>query len=186
VQNSQLQSRLGQEVLELTFVRRHPKLGWSNVRAIIGTTNYSLLNGMFGKQVLLFQPPKGVGMGYDYRSKGLCVIWDIFRQEYRVFGAEQVSIRQQWSVRTEEEQEIFEKYFYDNLINMSNQDKLDFMGYIGMNAGGIPNGYGTKPQPVQNAPQPTPQKQTQTLGRVIKDRFAGFFNRVKKWFSSKK
>ena len=81
--NTSLQALLGANVLELDFVRRHPKLGWSDVRGLFGTTNYDVLNGPFGRQVLNFIPPKGVGMGYDYKSYNLCVVWDIFRRDYR-------------------------------------------------------------------------------------------------------
>lgn len=129
--NSQLQSIIGKNVVELDFVRRHPKLGWSNIRGMFGTTNPGLLNGEFGFQVIHFKPPKGVGMGYDYKACGLCVIFDIFRQEYRVFGAEQVNIHKVWPLSTEEETEEFYKYFYDAILNMSNTDKLKFMGYRG-------------------------------------------------------
>lgn len=129
--NSNLQAILGNNVVELTFVRRHPKLGWSNVRGLFGTTNFPLLNGQFGSQVLHFVPPKGVGMGYDYKKYNLCVVWDMFRQEYRVFGAEQVQIRKQFDLSTPEAQTEFEQYFYDYIINMSQQDKLDFIGYVG-------------------------------------------------------
>lgn len=129
--NSQIQALLGAEVIELTFVRRHPKLGWSDIRGLLGTTNYKLLNGDFGSYVLNFQPPKGVGMGYDYKSRGLCVVWDMFRQEYRVFGAEQVNIRQRFKLTTDEDQQYFIEYFEKYIQNMSNEEKLDFMGYIG-------------------------------------------------------
>ena len=129
--NYNLQTILGNNVVELDFVRRHPKLGWSNVRAVLGTTNYPLLNGEFGYKVLHFTPPKGVGMGYDYKSKNLCVIWDMFRQEYRVFGAEQVNIRKQFDLSSEESQQEFMDYFYEFIINMPEDDKLKFMGYMG-------------------------------------------------------
>jgi hypothetical protein len=72
----------------------------------LGTTNYELLNGPFGYSVLRFQPPKGVGMGYNYKAKNLCVVWDFFRQEYRVFGAEQVRIRKVFDLTNEEEKDF--------------------------------------------------------------------------------
>lgn len=126
-----MQKVLGSNVVELTFVRRHEKLGWNDVRGLVGTTNYKLLNSPFGYQVLHFQPPKGVGMGYDYKAKNLCVVWDMFRQEYRVFGAEQVNVRKLFSLETEEQEDKFLEWFYDHVINMSEQEKLNFMGYEG-------------------------------------------------------
>jgi len=130
VNNHQLQSILGTNVVELNFVRRHPKLGYSNIAGMFGTTNPALLNSPFGFQVIHFRPPLGVGMGYDYKSKNLCVIFDMFRQDYRVFGAEQVDIHKQWPLTNEEEIVAFEKYFYDYIINMSEDAKEKFIGFV--------------------------------------------------------
>lgn len=186
--NSHLQSLLGKNVLELSFVRRHPKLGWANIRSMLATTNYNLLNGQFGKQVLNFIPPKGVGMGYDYKSKGLSIAWDSMRQEYRLISPEQLEIRQQWDVSTPEGIDAFQKYFYDFIINMSEQDKLDFMGYIGVAVAPVPN----VPQKPITVPKPKDQQQSpkskeqKSIPGKIADRFRGFFNRVKNWFARKK
>jgi len=129
--NSSLQKILADNVVELTFVRRHEKEGWNNIRGLLGTTNYELLNGPFGSSVLHFRPPKGVGMGYNYRAKNLCVVWDFFRQEYRVFGAEQVSIRKVFDLTNQEEKQVFYDWFYDYIINMSEPEKDKYMGYEG-------------------------------------------------------
>ena len=176
--NHALQVLLGGNAIELSFVRRHEKLGWSNIRSLLGTTNYKFLNGPFGKQVINFVPPKGIGMGYDYKSKGLCVVYDMLRQDYRVFGSEQVSIRQQWPLTTDEEIAAFEQYFMDKIMKMSDQEKLDFMGYTGntTSLGYVPN----KPNTV---PQEVPKQQKVSLSQNLKNRFTGFFNRVKKWFA---
>jgi hypothetical protein len=166
--NSQLQSILGTNVVELTFVRRHPKLGWSDIRGMFGTTNFPLLNGDFGSQVLHFHPPKGVGMGYNYKAYNLCVVWDMFRQEYRVFGAEQVEIRKQFPLNTPEEQEQFMQYFYDYIIGMSNQQKIDFMGYVGNMI--IPG------QVAQNTPDKIPNKLSNIYDK-FKSGISQFFNK---------
>lgn len=172
--NHQLQGLLGNNVVELTFERRHPKLGWSNIRGLLGTTNYPLLNGDFGFQVLNFQPPKGVGMGYDYKKYNLCVVWDMFRQEYRVFGAEQVNIRQQFPLTTPEEQETFMNYFYDYIINMSNKQKLDFMGYIGQGA--------IAGQLAAMTPTQQPQPEPNNISTKIQNWYGNIKNRVAKYF----
>lgn len=166
--NLQLQSILGNNVVELTFERRHPKLGWSNIRGLLGTTNYPLLNGEFGHNVLHFQPPKGIGMGYDYKRYNLCVVWDIFRQEYRVFGAEQVNIRQQFSLSTPEEQDVFMDYFYENIINMTNQQKLDFMGYVGSSLLG---------SQLAMKKEPTVPNTIQNIYNTFKNRVTNFFKK---------
>jgi len=174
VTNLQLQGILGNNVVELTFERRHPKLGWSNVRGLLGTTNYPLLNGEFGHNVLHFQPPKGVGMGYDYKKYGLCVVWDIFRQEYRVFGAEQVNIRQQFPLSTPEETEQFMQYFYEHIINMSNQQKLDFMGYIGSSIIGAQLAQKKQPEQIETQ-QPKISDKLKKYYISFRDKVINFF-----------
>lgn len=178
--NASIQALLGNNVVELHFVRRHPKIGWSNIRGLFGTTNYALLNGEFGKQVLHFQPPKGVGMGYPYKQYNLCVVWDIFRQEYRVFGAEQVDITRQWDVTTEEGQEEFQNYFYDYITNMSNSDKLDFMGYTGEV---LPIKQPDKPITVP--PAKNKESLFKSVPRKLKEKFDSFYKRVGDYFKKK-
>jgi len=168
VNNSSLQFLLSKNVIELTFVRRHKKAGWSDIRALFGTTNSELLNSDFGFQVFRFRPPNGKGMGYDYKSKNLCVIWDIFRISYRVFPAEQVSIRKQWDVSTPEGIEAFKEYFYEHIYTLSEQDKLDFMGYTGQ--------YNI----IQN-PKISPETKKSTMSSIT-DKFKPFFDRIKNFF----
>ena len=172
--NHSLQKLIGSKVLELDFVRRHPLLGWSDIRGMFGTTNPTLLNSDFGFQVLHFQPPKGVGMGYDYKAKNLCVIWDIFRQEYRVFGAEQVNIHKQWNLDTEEDIQIFHNYIYNEIMKMSKADKLKFMGYIGQAAATV--------QQTQKEQPPVAQSWTKALA----NKWNAFTDRIKNFFTKKK
>lgn len=130
--NNALQNILANNVVELSFVRRHERIGYSDVRALLGTTNYKLLNSPdFGFAVLNFRPPKGVGMGYNYKAKNLCVVWDFFRNEYRVFGAEQVSIKKLFDLNDPEQEQLFYDWFKDFILNMSEEKKLDYMGYEG-------------------------------------------------------
>lgn len=181
--NHGLQSIIGTHVLELDFVRRHKKYGWADIRGMFGTTNPTLLNSDFGFQVIHFQPPKGVGMGYDYKSKNLCVIFDIFRQEYRVFGAEQVTIKKQWPLSTEEEIEEFKAYFYEAIINMSNADKLKFMGYIGPQAVPVP----PTGAPTGGGPAPYQPALTQeSIPRRLLKKFQEYYQRIKNFFKGKK
>jgi len=172
VNNAALQINIGRNVVELNFVRRHKKAQWSDIRGMFGTTNYELLNGDFGAQVLNFRPPKGIGMGYDYKHKNLCVIWDIFRQEYRVFGAEQCNVKKTWDVTTPEGIEEFKTYFYDNIINMSNDDKLEFMGYVGE-------------EKVIHTPNVSPQTKNSIYDR-IKKVGQSFVDRMKQYIKGKK
>lgn len=128
---SQLQALLGSNVVEAKFVRRHPKLGWSNIRGAFVTTNYELLNDDLGFNVLHFKPPKGVGMGYDPRNYNLVVSWDIFRQEYRCFAVEYSNINNFYDVSTPEKRQDFWVFFRDYIMALSNDEKLLYMGYTG-------------------------------------------------------
>jgi len=187
--NSSLQKILANNVVELTFVRRHQKLRWNDIRGLLGTTNYELLNGPFGYSVLNFQPPKGVGMGYDYKAKNLCVVWDFFRQEYRVFGAENVQIRTVFDLTNEEEKDKFYEWFYEYIINMTDQQKNKFMGYEG-------EAYATlqrakreatkqKVQVQQQATEQKPSVQQQATEQKpsITQRIAGVYSNIKNYLS---
>lgn len=169
--NHSLQAILANNVVELTFVRRHPKLGWSDIRGLFGTTNFKLLNGDYGKYVFHFNPPKGVGMGYDYKSLNLCVVWDIFRQEYRVFGTEQVNIRKKFDVTTDQGIEEFTEYFDEYISGMSNDEKLDFMGYTG-------------DYKIRDRQVPGPQQQG--FWNNVKSKYDAVKNRIKNFFNRKK
>lgn len=175
--NSSLQKILADNVVELTFVRRHQKKGWNDIRGLLGTTNYELLNGPFGYSVLRFQPPTGAGMGYNYKAKNLCVVWDFFRQEYRVFGAEQVRLRQLFDLTKEEEKEKFYEWFYDYIINMTEEAKQDFMGYEGEAYAALQrakNEATKQKMEVQQAPQPKPS---------IPQRIASVYQNIKNYLS---
>jgi hypothetical protein len=171
--NLALQQLLGTHVVELEFTRRHPKLGWSDIRGLFGTTNPELLNSDFGFQVFHFRPPTGAGMSYDYESKGLCVVWDIFRQDFRVFGSEQISWHRKWPLTTEDEIEEFKQYFYDYIVNLSEDNKLKFMGYIGMEQAkpktGIPS-------------SPTAVSKWKNVMKALQNKSQGFINAWKKFF----
>lgn len=166
--NTQLQSVIGKNVVELDFVRRHPKMGWSDIRGMFGTTNPALLNSDFGFQVIHFKPPNGMGMGYDYKRYNLCVIFDMFRQEYRVFGAEQVNVHKIWPLSNEEEIESFKNYFYEYIINMSESDRMKFIGYTGVSA-----------QRLQQAPV---QQQSNKIVSAITKIWQGLKDRGNKFF----
>lgn len=169
--NTSLQNILANNVVELTFVRRHQKLGYNDVRAVLGTTNYKLLNSPdFGFAVLHFQPPKGVGMGYNYKAKNLCVVWDFFRQEYRVFGAEQVSIRKLFDLNDSDQEQSFYEWFKEFILNMTEDQKEDFMGYEG-------EYYARKQLAIKQQNQSLPEKPV--VKKVTPNRVTKVYNKVK-------
>ena len=95
----------------------------------------------------------------------------MFRQDYRVFGAEQVTIKQIWDVSTPEGIESFKEYFYEYIIGMSQDDKLKFMGYVG-------------DENAAYSPNVTPQVKKNIFQRAA-DKFKPFVDRIKKYFKRK-
>ncbi len=126
---SAFQQLLQKNVVEARFIRRHNKPGWSGVRGAFITTNWELLNGDLGLKTLNFKRPNGVGMGYDHRQYNLVVGWDLFRQEYRVFGVENSNIRKFYDVSDDENRAKFWLFFRSYIMNLSNREKLVYMGY---------------------------------------------------------
>lgn len=126
-----MQLLLQKSVIEARFTRRHPKLTWSNVRGAFLTTNWELLNSKSGRNTLNFNPPNGRGMGYDHRKYNLVVGWDIFRQEYRVFGVENSVILKIHDVSNDANRALFWLYFQDRIMQLTSKEKLIYMGYVG-------------------------------------------------------
>ena len=96
-------------------------------------------------------------------------MWDIFRHGYRVFGAEQVDIRKQWDVSTPEGVESFKDYFYESIINMSEQEKMDWMGYLGQ-------------QKIIQNPKISPETK-RGIVKGLSDKVTQFIDRMKRFFS---
>ena len=90
----------------------------------------------------------------------------MFRQEYRVFGAEQVTVKQIWDVSTPEGIDSFKEYFYEYIINMSQDNKLKFMGYVG-------------DETAVHQPNVSPQTKRNIFQRAA-DKFKPFVDRIKK------
>ena len=127
------QQLLQKNVVQAKFIRRNFKPEWSGRRGAFITTNFQLLNGDLGYKTLNFKPPKGVGMSYDHTQYNLVVGWDIFRQEYRCFAVENSNIEKFFNVSDETERMKFWVYFRDYIMQLSPQEKLAYMGYLGKN-----------------------------------------------------
>ena len=125
------QTLLQKNVVEARFQRRHRKDGWSDTRGAFITTNWELLNGDLGIRTLNFRPPKGVGMRYDHTKYNLIVGWDLFRQDYRVFGVEFSTIRNFYDVSDDQGRAEFWVYFREYIMQLSPREKLIYMGHVG-------------------------------------------------------
>ena len=122
-------SRNGLELLsrrhaiELRFRRRHEKPGWKDHRRMLCTKDWMLLTSKAGRGILNFVPPHGV-LPYNPAAHNLVILFDIFKQEWRAVGCEEVEVI---SVIKTTPPETFWEYFNHFLLKMTPQEKLSFM-----------------------------------------------------------
>lgn len=113
---------LANNVLELKFVRRKLKPGWSNTRRILCTNDLKLLNSLPGHLALNYRMPSGVPP-YPTAPKNLICTWDIMFQDFRMINCSDVNVI---SVIPTTPADDFWKYFAESLYPMSAQEKIGF------------------------------------------------------------
>lgn len=127
VSRDSLASLFDQAVVELAFIRRHKKQGWPQNRRMLVTTNYALLNGIFGKITLNFVPPKGVGLPYDPDAKNLVIGFDLLWQDYRAVPAESVNVIAIYRVTNRQDVAKFLALFAKEIGPMTALQKIAYM-----------------------------------------------------------
>lgn len=118
---------LSNNVVELTFIRRHKKIGFPQNRRMFCTNSKALLNSISGKITLKYEPPKGVGLPYIPAMKNLVVTWDILMQGYRQIPMESVKIGGVYPVGNKAEIDEFWEFFMGIIHPMSAGQKTGFM-----------------------------------------------------------
>jgi len=113
-------------VLELKFVRRHPKPGWKDTRRMLCTNATYILNSAPGHIALHFHPPTHPPIIFEGHYNMVCM-WDLLWQEYRNVSCDCVNVITVIPVKTEEERSNFWQYFTKYLEAMSPAQKLIFM-----------------------------------------------------------
>lgn len=113
-------------IIELRFVRRRSKFGWSPYRRMLGTNNSTILHSAPGQFALHFKPPTHPPP-YPWIEKNLVCMWDIFWQDWRMVPAESVDVVTVFPVQSEEDINKWWSYFGLFLENMSSQDKVAFL-----------------------------------------------------------
>lgn len=113
-------------VLELKFLRRHPKIGWKPHRRMLGTNATKILNSAPGHIALHFKPPTHPPPYFEGHYNMVCM-WDLLWQDYRNVSCDWVDVITVIPVKTEEEQANFWQYFTMYIEAMSPQQKLIFM-----------------------------------------------------------
>lgn len=118
-------------VCEIIFVRRRPERAPDRpeIRRMLCTNSLDIFthteNGLNGKNVLNFHFPY-TARRVDEVKHNLVVVWDIFMQDYRNVSMENCHVRQ-----IIPDDDTFWKYYNDALMNMSPQQKQNFMDSVG-------------------------------------------------------
>lgn len=126
--HNSLTQLLSDNVVELVFVPRSSKNSRQRVtRRMLCTNNVILLNSIAGKIALGFNPPKGVGLKYFPKDKGLVVTFDLFWQEYRQIPLESVTVVSAIPLKSVDDRISFWEYFDKRLQGMSGAEKKSYM-----------------------------------------------------------
>lgn len=123
IQTSSLSSALSNNVVELKFSRRRPKQNVSSIRRMLCTLDFNLLNGEKGLSILNFKPPAS-NTSYNTSNKGLIVVWDILKQDWRTVNTESCQII---STIPTNPPEPFWEYFENTIMTMSPSQKAAFI-----------------------------------------------------------
>lgn len=123
IQYSSLANALSNNVVELKFSRRRPKQNIAATRRMLCTLDFNLLNSEKGFKVLNFKIPNSSST-YNTQNKGLIVVWDILKQDWRTVNTESCQII---STITSTPPETFWEYFETTIGLMSPSQKAAFI-----------------------------------------------------------
>ena len=107
-------------ICEVKSVKRRPKKNGSLTRRMLCTNDPSILETPDGRVVLNYRPTTGAPI-IIAEQYNLINTWDIFMQDYR-----NISMGQCQLIATIKSEDWWQ-YFNDNILNMSQQDKIAFM-----------------------------------------------------------
>ena len=119
---SSLKNILQNNVCEIAFTKRRPKPGDRLVRNMICTLDNSILNSVNGRITLNYKPTTGAPK-YNPESKNLLPVWDILMQNWRMVNMDSCEL-----IKTIPGNDDFWKYFNENIITMTGDAKLNYMG----------------------------------------------------------
>jgi hypothetical protein len=119
---SSLKNILQTNVCEIAFTKRRPKPGDRSVRNMLCTLDNSILNSVNGRITLNYKPPSSAPK-YNPESKNLLLVWDIIMQSWRMVSMESCEI-----INTIPGNDEFWEYFNERIINMTGDEKLNYMG----------------------------------------------------------
>jgi len=121
-----LDNVLKSNVVEIKFVRRHPKTGAALTRRALGTTDFRILNSDIGKTVFKFSPPTQ-RPAYNPTAHALSWYFDFFRLDWRSVSTESAVLVKLWPTTSPQLIEKFWIEFRDSISRMTPQQKIQFM-----------------------------------------------------------
>lgn len=89
------------------------------------TKDQILLNSQLGRNILNYNPSHGGGLKYNPAAKNLIIVWDVFLQNFRAVNCNDVDVVS--VIKTSPDASEFWKYFNENLVPMSSDQKASFM-----------------------------------------------------------
>lgn len=116
-----LKSLLLNNVVEIKFNRRRPKVGAALTRRMLCTNSLSLLNSPEGRLALNYK--RAIRMPkFDPNAKDLIITWDIFMQDYRCINMIACDL-----VQVIPANKTFWTFFNEKLAGLSAPQKVSFM-----------------------------------------------------------
>ena len=121
ISSANLKSLLQNNICEIKFLRKRPKLGSSPYRRMVCTNANQLLLSPDGRLTLNYSPPKGAPR-FNQMAKNVVVAWDVLMQDYRAVSCDSCDL-----IATIPASEEFWTYFREELLPMSAGQKTAFM-----------------------------------------------------------
>jgi len=121
ISSANLKALLQNNVCEIKFLRKKPKLGFSPYRRMVCTNANKLLFSPDGRITLNYSPPAGPPR-FNQMQKNTVVAWDVLMQDYRAIGCESCDL-----IATIPASEEFWNYFRETLLPMTAGQKTQFM-----------------------------------------------------------
>lgn len=112
-------------VVELRFRRRIEKAGFGDYRRMLCTNDRGLLMSQLGRNILNYEPSRGVGLKYNPAVKNLINVWDLFMQSYRMINCNDVEVIA--VINTSPDATEWWKYFNESIAPMPAGQKAAFM-----------------------------------------------------------
>lgn len=124
---SWMESQLKTNVLEVRFTRRIPKKNWAKTRRMICTKSAALLDSEWGANHFYYDRPK-CQLPYNAQQKNLAIGFDPMRagmrdsycgnEGWRAIPCESVNVLSVIPLRTDEQIELFHKYWFDFMTEL--------------------------------------------------------------------